>query len=116
MDPVLFDTMSNDVTGAHGMPAYYDREGNRISLMRQCELASDPDYKILRTTVVAKGTVISAWLGEDRGATPEGEPPCIFGTILQHNDGDFDHSVEGFTTTEEYCLGYHDILVASLSA
>jgi hypothetical protein len=115
MDPVLFEKMSNDRTGAYGMPAYYDRGGNRISLLRQCELAGDPNYKILRRTVVPKGTVISAWLGEDQVETPEGEAPSIYGTILQHNDGDFDHSVEGFSKSSDECLDYHEILVGVLS-
>ena len=115
LDPSLIAKYGHDTTGEFGMPAYYDRDGNRISLWEKCELASDPEYKILRTTVVVRGKVISAWIGEDRAETLEGEAPSIFGTILQHNDEDFDHSVEEFATSVEECLAYHELLVASLS-
>jgi hypothetical protein len=97
------------------MPAYYDREGKRISLLRQCMLASDPGYKLLRTTDTPAGKVISAWIGEDRADPPNAAAPSIFGTIVQHNDGDFDHSVEEFAATVEECLAYHELLVASMS-
>ena len=115
MDPVLFNNLANDATGAYGMPAYYDREGTRISILRHSEPSSDPDYKILRTTEVPQGRVISVWIGEDRADTPEGEPPSIFGTILQRSDEDFDHSVEEFATSPEECLASHELLVALLS-
>jgi hypothetical protein len=116
MDAELAERMNNDATGKYGHPAYYDREGNRISLARMCELGRDLDYKILRTTVVPTGRVISSWLGEDHRATPDGEAPSIYGTILQRvGKENFDHSVETFATSAEECLEHHVQLVARMS-
>ena len=105
----------------HLYPAYYDREGNQISLFRQCELARDPKYKILAHTEVPGGSVISAWLGDDQRVIDNGEPPLIYGTIfcsdpVVSDTSVFDHSVEEFSDSPEQALAYHEQLVELVRA
>jgi hypothetical protein len=106
--------MLDDVTGTRGLPAYYDRKGERISMRRWSELRNDPSYKILRTTTVGDKEVITAWLGSDQMDALEDEEPFIFGTVTRLSDGSKDVVTEEFSISEEDALSDHEAMVASL--
>jgi hypothetical protein len=110
----LSDQILDDMTGTYA-PTYFDREGNRISLRRKCELGRDLSYKLLRTTVVPAGEVVSAWIGETWLDVSDGSAPYIYGTILRRGEEDYDHDIEVLANSEENCLADHERIVRELS-
>lgn len=109
----LVDLLLDDVTGEHCSMAFYDREGQRISMRRKGELSEDARYRVLRVTPVPGGDVISAWLGYDQLEHEDGGP-YIYGTILYRSDGSFDIGLEEFAAREDEALAYHERLVVAL--
>ena len=115
MTELTHDIIMHSTEDVDGLPAYYDRTGERISMMRAMELRSDIAYKILRTTKVGRRAVITSWLGEVQRNMPNDGAPYIYGTIVQKGKK-FDHGVEVFANSEESALSDHERLVARLRA
>lgn len=110
----IVDTSSPLYANRHLYSAYYDREGNQISLRRQCELGQDVNYRVLKKTPVPGGQVISAWLGEDHRVIDDGSPPLIYGTIFYSDTDLFDYSTEEYADSPEKALAYHEHLAETI--
>lgn len=83
----------------------YDRDGNRIGLLRLAELKKDHDYRFLARTQVGRWQVVTTWLGIDQRpdeVDPDLPDPLIYGTVamVETPDGPDGYEVELFDERE----------------
>jgi len=88
--------------------AYYDRQGNSISMEQWGDLRKD---KVVEQTRVVSQMVSTVWLGMDHNYRMDDSPPLIFETMVFHikEDGEWDFSsdyCERYSTEEEAMAGH----------
>ena len=87
---------------------YYDRNGNRIEMMKYCKLFSDKSYQILKQEILPNGDKVSTvWLGIDHSfALDEFHKPIIFETMIFSDNQEYDTYCERYSTEEEAMEGH----------
>lgn len=93
------------------MDAFFDRRGHPMSLMDWGKAFSDPQYRLVKTTEVDGGAVITAWVGLD----DDNDPPLIFGTIVRKPNAEnrdvSEYCCETLSATESEALRVHERLL-----
>jgi len=71
---------------------FYDRDLKLITLEQYSKLSADLGYKVVATSRVRGGQVISSWLGMDQNSAGDQineATPLIFGTIFCSDSGEY---------------------------
>ena len=87
---------------------FYDKDLKLITLEQYSKLSADLGYKVVATSRVKGGQVISSWLGSDQNSGHEqnsGATPLIFGTIFCSDSGEYADEVN--TPDLGACLTEH---------
>ena len=99
----------NDPTDLPDLPAYYDRQGRRMTLEEWGRAYEDYEGRVIARTNVGDVRVITVWTGFDGDTDfPPLQPPRIFGSIIKYGIS-FSHEIQ--TPTEESALAAHQELI-----
>lgn len=73
---------------------YYDRQGNRITMDRWCELNRDPECKRVAATYIGNLWISTVWLGMNHRFMPDDGTglPIIFETMVFADEQSSPHS------------------------
>jgi hypothetical protein len=104
----------DEVTSVSGVPLFYDRAGQPMTLREYAEKFSDLGYRILAQDTAGGVEVITAWLGIDQGSGLGEEPLLMFGTLVK-DPGDPDGRSEYFSASESEARATHARVRAGLA-
>lgn len=81
-----------------------------MSLMDWAKSFTDWEYRLIKSTDVDGGAVITVWVGLN---AYDDDPPLIFGTIIRKPDDRF--CCEILSATEPEALRAHELLLAKVA-